>query len=329
MGDGASSTPLRLVGDIGGTNARFALAEPTSGRPRLSAFKSLRCEDYASLEEAIAAYFAGQPHEARPTTAVIAVAGPVIDGAINFTNLGWRVSEPELERVLGFRSATLINDYAALALAAPALSDEDVHYVGERFAGRADSTIAMIGAGTGFGASALVRDGRTEAVLTTEGGHIAYAPTDALEAEIWRILSLKFGRVSVERVLSGPGLLNLHGAMLELEGSKQGCETPDSVSRLADEGDPLALRTVQLFCDILGSVAGDFALVYGAQGGMCIAGGVAPRLLAHLEKSDFRRRFEAKGRFESYLRAIPSMIVTQPYAALLGAGRAPVGVMRR
>jgi glucokinase len=172
--------------------------------------------------------------------------------------------------------------------------------------------------------AALVRDGRTEAVLTTEGGHIAYAPTDALEAEIWRLLSLKFGRVSVERVLSGPGLVNLHCAMLELEGHPQDCDSPDSISRLAEEGDALALRTIQLFCEIMGSVAGDFALAYGAQGGVCIAGGVAPRLLGYLEKSDFRRRFEAKGRFEGYLRAIPSMVVTQPYAALLGAGRAPV-----
>jgi glucokinase len=246
------------------------------------------------------------------------------DGALNFTNLGWRVSETELAQALGFRSATLINDYAALALAAPALTDEDVHYIGPKFAGRADSTMAMIGAGTGFGASALVRDGRAEAVMSTEGGHIGFAPTDALEAEVWRLLSLKFDRVSVERVLSGPGLVNLHLAMLELEGRKPECASPDSISRLAEEGDALALRTIQLFCDIMGSVAGDFALAYGAQGGVCIAGGVAPRLLGYLDKSDFRRRFEAKGRFEGYLRAIPSMVVTQPYAALLGAGRAPV-----
>lgn len=328
MGDGASS-PLRLVGDIGGTNARFALAEPTSGRPRLSAFKSLRCQDYPSLQAAIAAYFAGQPSEPRPETAVIAVAGPVVDGALNFTNLGWRVSESELVRALGFRSASLINDYAGLALAAPALNDGDVRYIGPKFAGRADSTIAMIGAGTGFGASALVRDGRVEAVLTTEGGHIGYAPTDALEAEIWRILSLKFGRVSVERLMSGPGLLNLHNAMLELEGRKPDCESPDAVSGLADAGDPMAQRTVQLFCEIMGSVAGDFALAYGAQGGVCIAGGVAPSLLGWLEKSDFRQRFEAKGRFVDYLRAIPTMVVTQPYAALLGAGRAPAPITAR
>ena len=324
MGDGASSTPLRLVGDIGGTNARFALAEPANGRPRLSSFRSLLCQDYPSLQEAIAAYFASHPSEPRPTSAVIAVAGPVVDGALNFTNLGWRVSEAELARAFDFQSATLINDYAALAFAAPALNDEDVHHIGPRVVGRAVSTIAMIGAGTGFGASALVRDGHAEAVLTTEGGHIGYAPTDALEAEIWRLLALKFGRVSVERVLSGPGLVNLYNAMLELEGCKADCESPDSISRLADEGESLAVRTVQLFCDIMGSVAGDFALAYGAQGGVCIAGGVAPRLLAYLEKSDFRRRFEAKGRFEGYLRSIPTMVVTQPYAALLGAGRAPV-----
>lgn len=321
MADGAS-TPLRLVGDIGGTNARFALAEPTSGRPRLTGFKNLRCEDYPSMEEAIAAYFAGQPSELRPSTAVIAVAGPVTDGAISFTNLGWRVSEAELRRSLGFQSATLINDYAALALAAPVLGPEDAHQIGPVVDGRPDANVAMIGAGTGFGASALVRDGFSEAVLTSEGGHAGFAPTDALEAEIWRILSLRFGRVSVERILSGPGLLNLYGAVVELEGVQPRGASPDAVSRLADEGDALALRTVQLFCDILGSVAGDFALTYGAQGGVFIAGGVAPNLMAHLERSDFRRRFEAKGRFESYLRAIPSAVVTQPHAALFGTARA-------
>ena len=138
MGDGASHTPLRLVGDIGGTNARFALAKSTSGRPRLSSFRSLRCADYPSLEQAIAAYFAGQPSEPRPATAVIAVAGPVVDGAINFTNLGWRVSEAELRDVrLPVRN--LIDDYAALALATPALNDEDVHHIGPELVGRADS----------------------------------------------------------------------------------------------------------------------------------------------------------------------------------------------
>jgi glucokinase len=322
MSDGAS-TPLRLVGDIGGTNARFAVAEPTSGRPRLTGFKSLLCQDYPSLEDAIAAYFAGQPEALRPSTAVIAVAGPVTDGAITFTNLGWKVSETSLKKALGFSTATLINDYTALALAAPVLSGEDLHYIGPETHGRADGTIAMIGAGTGFGASALVRDGRAEAVLTTEGGHIGYAPTDELEAEIWRILALKFGRVSIERVMSGPGLKNVYCALLELEGVKRECETPDVVSKLADSGDPLAVRAVQLFCEMMGSVAGDFALAYGALGGVFIAGGVAPNLMAHLEKSEFRRRFESKGRFEAYLRAIPSAVVVQPHAALLGAARAP------
>jgi glucokinase len=328
MSDGAS-TPLRLVGDIGGTNARFAVAEHTSGRPRLTGFKNLLCQDYPSVEEAIAAYFGGQPAERRPSTAVIAVAGPVTDGAITFTNLGWRVSETSLKSALGFTTATLINDYTALALAAPVLAGEDVHYIGPQTQGRPDGTIAMIGAGTGFGASALVRDGRAEAVLTTEGGHIGYAPTDALEAEIWRILALKFGRVSIERVMSGPGLLNLYNALVELEGGKPKCDQPDAIGRMADEGDALATRAVQLFCDVMGSVAGDFALAYGAHGGVFIAGGVAPKLFSYLEKSDFRRRFEAKGRFEAYLRAIPSAVVVQPHAALLGAARAPARATAR
>jgi glucokinase len=317
MGDNGS----RLVGDVGGTNARFAIAEMDGGRPRLSDFKNLNCKDYPSLSAAIAAYFEGLPQGRRPLEAVIAVAGPVTDGSIHFTNLGWRVTESELRDVLGFTKATLINDYAALALAAPVLAGDDLRRLGPDVPGHQGSTIAILGAGTGFGASALVRDRGCEAVLTTEGGHIGFAPIDALESEVRRILSLRYGRVSVERLMSGPGLLNLYTALIELEGVEPGCETPDEVTRKADEGDALALRTVQLFCDMLGSVAGDFALAYGALGGVFIAGGVAPKLMAHLDRSDFRRRFEAKGRFHGYLSSIPTFVITQPHAALLGSAR--------
>lgn len=312
---------LGLVGDIGGTNARFALADPTLGRPDLHAFTNLRCADFASVDLALDAYLSSLTGRPRPTRAVIAVAGPVVDGAISFTNLGWRMSEGGLAKTLGFERVTLINDYAGLALAAPVLSGDDIHPIGPLRSGRADATIAILGAGTGFGASALVRDGRHEAIMSTEGGHIAFAPTGALEVEIWRILTHRFGRVSVERILSGPGLMNVYGALVEIEGKGPPCITPDEVTRRADAGQPLALRAVQIFCEILGSVAGDFALAYGAQGGVFIAGGVAPHFIDRLETSAFRERFEAKGRFEDYLRAIPTHVVMHPQAALLGAGR--------
>jgi glucokinase len=317
MGDNGS----RLVGDVGGTNARFAISQMIDGRPSLGRFKNLHCKDYPSMSAAIAAYFEDMPQSERPAEAVIAVAGPVTDGSITFTNLGWRVSETELRETLGFRKATLINDYAALALAAPVLGPDDLRRLGPDVPGHPGSTVAILGAGTGFGASALVRDRGSEAVLTTEGGHIGFAPIDALESEVRRILSLRYGRVSVERLMSGPGLLNLYTALLEIEGLQPCCETPDEVTRKADDGDATALRTVQLFCDMLGSVAGDFALVYGALGGVFIAGGVAPKLMAHLDRSDFRRRFEAKGRFHGYLSSIPTFVITQPHAALLGSAR--------
>jgi glucokinase len=320
MADGASHPP-GLVGDIGGTNARFALAIPSDGRPDLTEFRAYRCADHACVDEALEAYFA-ELEGPRPRTAVIAVAGPVVDGAIAFTNLGWRMTERDLAESLGFDRITLINDYAALALAAPVLSEADTRRIGPPVSVHAKSTLAILGAGTGFGASALVRDGAREAVLTTEGGHVAFAPTGALEVEIWRILSHRFGRVSVERILSGPGLMNLYGALVEIEGRGHPCITPDEVTRRADDGEALALRAVNIFCEIRGSVAGDFALAYGAQGGVFVAGGVAPHFLSHLERSGFRDRFEAKGRFESYLAAIPTRVVTHPQAALLGAGRA-------
>jgi glucokinase len=323
MADGAATRP-GLVGDIGGTNARFALAQPTRGRSQITDFRSLKCADYPTVLAALDAYFDEIGLAERPRTAVMAVAGPVEHGAIAFTNMGWRFSEQQLRQSAGFEHATLINDYAALALAAPVFEASDLRRLGPETPGQAGATLAVLGAGTGFGASALVRDGGREAVMTTEGGHIGFAPTDALEAEIWRRLRRDYGRVSVERVLSGPGLLNLYRALREIEDGGPELATPDEVTRGADTGCALALRAVRLFCAILGAVAGDLALAYGAQGGVFIAGGVAPNLIDHLEQSDFRQHFEAKGRFAGYLRAIPTAVVTHPQAALLGAGRALV-----
>jgi glucokinase len=322
MADGTHSA-VGLVGDIGGTNARFALVDLGPGKPELIAPRSYLCSDFASAEEAVAAYLAERPEAPRPSAAVLAVAGPILDGEIVFTNTDWRISEAGFSEAMRLRSTKLVNDYAALALAAPMLEASDTEVIGPDVAGRPDGTLAILGAGTGFGVSALVRGGGRETVMTTEGGHMSLAPADEVEVEILRVLGRRFGRVSVERVLSGPGLLNLYEALAVIEGREAVAATPGEVTRRAQEGDPVAAAAIDRFCAVLGGVAGDFALAYGARGGVYLAGGVSRHLMQTLRNGGFRRRFEEKGRFEPYMREIPTRAILHPHTiALLGAARA-------
>ncbi len=305
----------RLVGDIGGTNARFAVAELVQGRPRLHDPRGFERAGAPSLEAAIDRYLADWRGE-RPTEAVIAVAGPVIDGAADLTNGDWDMSERAL-RACGFDRARLINDYAALALSLRWLEGDDLGLIGEARPNSA-GTAAIVGAGTGLGVGAVVRDGRGEAVAVTEGGHIAFAPSDDLEIELLRVLTVRFGRVSLERILSGPGLVNLRRALAEVRGETVEDIAPRQIVDHAD-ADALCGETLDRFCAIYGSACGDFAMAFGAAGGVYLGGGVSPRILDRLRASDFRARFEAKGRFEGYVKPIATAVILHDHAALLGA----------
>lgn len=312
---------LALVGDIGGTNARFGLAELDGPSPQVRTPVGLKVADFPRATDAITAFLAGQGLKRPPPVAVIAVAGPVRQGSIDFTNSTWRLSESNL-RALGCDRARLINDYAALAIAAPYLGAEDVRPVGPAVPGTMGGTIAVLGPGTGFGVAALVRDGRSQAVLAGEGGHVSFAPTDDVELELARRLAARHGRASIERLLSGAGLDELHDSLQAMEGCSAEAGPPARITAAALAGDPAALRSVERFCAILGGVAGDFALAYGATGGVLVAGGIAPRIIGILQSSRFRERFEAKGRFREYLKAIPTGVIVRQHAALLGAARA-------
>lgn len=312
-GDGGA---LALVGDIGGTNARFAIADLTGPAPVLWGVRAYRGADFERPLDAVETYLATV--EEGPSIAVLAVAGPVDAGAARLTNAGWRLSEAELV-AWGFGRARLINDFAAQAWALPLLGPGDAADLG---GGPADpaATLAVLGPGTGFGVAAWVRDGEgREAVLSGEGGHVAFAPCDEVEIEVLRRLSARHGRCSVERILSGPGLLELHRTLAELAGEPGAAARPEQITARALANDPAAARTLERFCAILGAVAGDVALAYGARGGVYIAGGIAPTILEFLERSAFRARFEAKGRFAGYLREIPTRVVTREHPALLGA----------
>jgi len=309
-----------LVGDIGGTNARFALARMEGARPVLEHIRSFPAADYPTFLDGVRAFLDGC--EVKPSGGVLAVAGPVTDGAIDLTNSPWRVSEAEL-RTLGLDPVRLINDFEALAWGAPVVPPEDLAHLGGPAAGDPEAALAVVGPGTGFGVSALARDHRgREIALPSEGGHASFAPEDAVEEEILRILRRRYGRVSIERLICGPGLLNLHRALAEIDGRATEIDDPAQITREALENpDSPCGATLARFCAILGAVAGDVALTLGARRGVYIAGGVAPRILPFLQISAFRQRFEAKGRFTDYMAAIPTWVILHKQAALLGAAR--------
>lgn len=316
--DGNHSGGLGLVGDIGGTNARFALVEFDGQDPRLIEPTAYKGEEYGSAEDAIAHYLqkVGVKH---PDQAVVAVAGPIDHGQVHMTNLDWRISEDSLRRAGGFRAAKLINDFTAQALAAPRLSPKDLRQIGA-LPTSGEGDLAILGPGTGFGVAGLVRRHGQEIPLPTEGGHVAFAPTDEVEIEVLRALTRQLnGRVSVERILSGPGMEDLHLALAAAEGRQVEPLTAKQITERAGEGCADSLATVNRFCAVLGSTAGDIALTLGARGGVFIAGGIAPRIIDILEKSPFRERFEAKGRLSDFTQAIPTHVILHPHTALIGA----------
>jgi glucokinase len=307
-----------LVGDVGGTNARFALVDAQGHvrNPRIFAAK-----DYASLADVIAEYLKTTAGKIRPPRAVIAVAGPVVDGEIEFTNLDWQISEGDLLAAFEFEAVKLLNDFAAQALACPRLDPEEFRPIGPKIRGGSDCPILVLGAGTGFGVAGLARSDRGDVAVATEGGHGAFAPTDDLEIEILKRFRARHGRVSNERLLSGPGIFELYQALADIEGKPVAVADQKAVMEAANQGDALAAATLDRFCAILGSVAGDLALSFGARGGVYVSGGIAPRMIERLEASPFRARFEDKGRLSDYMKAIPTSLVLHPYPAIIGAAR--------
>jgi len=317
-----------IVADIGGTHARFALAQISGAGAKISRPASLLASDYTSPCAAAAAYLAAEPERpAKLDFAVFACAGPVQNDAVTLTNLDWSVDRAQIEHELGVTRGRVINDLEAAVLAAPRLSPKDARHIGGPEAGQIGGVIAVVGAGTGFNAAALVRlhDGG-QTVIVGEAGHAGFAPVGDLELDIAARLEARFGHVSVERVLSGPGILHIYQALAAIKGASEKATTPAEVSDLAAAHDPLALHAQQIFCEALGSAAANLALTFGARGGVYITGGIAPNLIPILSAGGFRARFEAKAPMEGYLQAIPTSVITQPYAALMGAAEAMTAI---
>ncbi|HZF14742.1 MAG TPA: glucokinase [Steroidobacteraceae bacterium] len=314
---------LALVADVGGTYARLALArrddDDVLAPGSIAQFDVAR---FGSLERVVDHYLEGM--ESRPVDAVLAVAGPVAGDEVRMTNSDWRISRGRFARELNFESVRLVNDFAALSAAIPSLSDASLEPIGPHAAPKFDRlaprVMAVIGPGTGLGVGVLlVRDGRL-LIIDTEGGHSAFAPNTAEEREILNVMSSRFGRVSNERLVSSSGLLNLYEAACAVSDVAVRAATPEAVTAGAANGDTAARRSVELFCEVLGALAGDVVLMTGAWDGVYLAGGLIPPLLPWLKSGKFRERFESKGRIASAVASVPTTAITQQHPGLIGAG---------
>jgi glucokinase len=315
---------LALVADIGGTHARFALADISGATPQvqLQTIVKLKAADYASVDAAIRAYLAGQGGAA-PTRAALAVATAVTGDDIRFTNSPWVFRQSALKSALKLEHLRVINDFGAVARAVQHLAATDlVSLTGQGDALPATGTISVIGAGTGLGVAALLRVGTHSHVLETEGGHIGFSPADAVEIKILERLQQRYVRVSVERLVSGPGLVLLYEALAAIEGHAIVPRDDRTLwANAIDGSDGFARAALERFCRLLGAVAGDVALAHGARS-LVIAGGLVPRFLDVLRASDFLTRFRAKGRFEPLMQTIPVFVCVHPEPGLLGAATA-------
>ena len=311
----------RLLADIGGTYARFTL-ETAQGR--FEHGRSLPCAAHADFFAAVSAYLQGLPlgTAVRIEHAAVAIANPVEGDRVRMTNYHWQFSIEQMRQRLGFQSLVVVNDFTALAMALPRLAPGQRRAVGggqpvER------SVVGLLGAGTGLGVSGLIPAGEGWVALGTEGGHTSFSPRDEREIAILRYGLARYPHLSHERLLSGPGMELVHRALRDRAGlAPQELAAPEITRLGLQGGDPICVETLETFCALLGTVASNLAVTLGALGGIYIGGGIVPRLGPRFLGSRFRERFEAKGRFQAYLQAIPTALITDTWAALTGAAQA-------
>ena len=313
-----------LVADVGGTNARFGWVGDAS--LKVTRVQTLSVADHLGPAEAASAYLQGLalgpgPSPAAPRRSAWALATALDGDWVELTNGHWRFSRRALKQSLGLEDLRLLNDFEALALSLPHLQPSQLRAHGAL--PRAQGMLAVIGPGTGLGVAGVVHTAQGWQALPGEGGHATLAATDDDEAAVLAEVRRHFHHVSAERLLSGIGLPVLHRAVCAL--ARQA--TPDlNAQQIVEAGlngaDPACQRTLDLFCALLGSFAGNVALTLGARGGVYIGGGIVPRLGERFFQSSFREKFEAKGRFRGYLADIPTALITDTLAALTGAAAA-------
>lgn len=303
-----------LLSDIGATNARFALLVGSE----IKITQTYALADYASPVEAARSFLAGPAAGFPVTRALIAAAGPIVNGRISLTNAGWTVDPARISKGLNIPDVRVLNDFEALAWSLPALRTADIVSLGTP--GAADhGTMAVMGPGSGFGLAAVALGSNGETVLVTEGGHATLSSENRREDTIIVALRAQLRHVSIEEVLSGTGLVHLYQAVAKVDGKTVPQRDSSEIVAHALAGDcEVSQETLELFCAFLGSVAGNTALTLGARGGLFIGGGIAPRFTDFLRRSAFRERFESKGRMSTYLSRIPTAVIVHPTPAFLG-----------
>ena len=290
-----------LLADIGGTNARFALLRDGEIGP----VEHVKVADYATVIDAIAAFLARHGVATPPGAAILGIAGPIINNRVTLTNSVWTIDAAQLREVVGFETVRLVNDFEAMAWSLPALGASDLFPLGKQRA-VADAPMLAVGPGTGFGVSCLIRQGATSYAVVTEAGHATLPATSEREQRVIEQMRRHFDHVSIERALSGSGLENLYQALAAIDGAGVPGRDAASITKAALDGSCSTSRAaLDMFCGLLGAVCGNLALTFGARGGVYIAGGIVPRFVDHLVRSGFRKSFESKGRFESYLPGDP------------------------
>jgi glucokinase len=311
---------VSLIADVGATNARFALLD---AKGDIGSIRVLTGEDYPSLEKAIQAYLdedrsfsavSGQ----RLQAAALAIAGPVSGQQVALTNHPWSFSIEELRARLAVERLLVVNDFAAVAAAIRSLKPHDRNQVGGG-SPVAGAPIGVLGPGSGLGVGGVIPTRSESYALSGEGGHATMAPVTARESIVLDHMRRRYEHVSAERVLSGPGLVNLYNTLAEIDGVPAAAYSP---AQIADPQigirDPRCREATDMFCAMLGTIAGNLALTLGAHGGIYIAGGIVPKLGHVFTASRFRERFEDKGRMRPFLMTIPTYVITHPFPAFLG-----------
>ncbi|SHI09467.1 glucokinase [Ferrimonas marina] len=309
-----------IVADIGGTNARFALAHKVDGEIVVDHVERFPSSEFASLEQVVRRYLETLPAGITPQGGCLAVAGPVGAETVSLTNLGWHAHIGDLGHNLGLPKLTVVNDFVAYAYSIPLLPQSQLQTVKPGEAAK-QAPMVVLGPGTGFGVASLSPRGEGQwQPIACEGGHISLAATNERQAALIEILRRRFAHVSVETVLCGNGLVNLYKAMGILLSMEPKLETPAQITAAAQEGnDPLALETLREFCRWLGSVTADMVLAQGALGGAYLGGGILPRIKEFLQHSDFTQAFGHKGIMTGYLDPVPVSLALKSDTALMGA----------
>ena len=320
--DGILKFPI-LIGDIGGTNARFALLVDSYAEPKQ--FPVVQTADFATLDEAIQTAILDRT-SVQPRSAVLAVAGPVDGDEIDLTNCHWVVRPSAMAQSLGLEDIVVLNDFEAQALAVVAIGEEHLEQIGggrpEANAGR-----VVLGPGTGLGVAGLIHARHTWIPVPGEGGHMDMGPRTERDREVFPYLEPIDGRISGEQVLCGRGLVNVYRAIAKADGKPPELITPAEITAAAlDHSDPMAEEALSIFVTCLGRVAGDLALVFMSRGGVYLTGGIAPKIVPALKNGKFRAAFEDKAPHRALMETVPVYVITHPLAALAGLaayGRTP------